>query len=759
MSGKIRKEEALEYHSIGRPGKIEVTITKPCETQRDLSLAYTPGVAWPCLEIADDPDKVFVYTAKGNLVAVVSNGTAVLGLGNIGALAGKPVMEGKGVLFKTFADVDVFDIEVDTEDPDELIRVVKLLEPTFGGINLEDIKAPECFYIEEKLKEILDIPVFHDDQHGTAIITTAGLLNALELVGKKPEDVRVAMNGAGAAGIAIAKMILNIGVKKENIIMCDSKGVIYKGRTAGMNPYKEEFAIETNLRTLEEAMKGADVFIGVSVKGAVTQEMVKSMAPNPIIFACANPDPEITPEEVLEVRKDAIMATGRSDYPNQVNNVLGFPHIFRGALDVRARAINEEMKVAAARALADLAKAGDVPEYVLRAYNLDRLEFGPDYIIPKPLDHRVTLWEATAVAKAAIETGVARTKIKDFDKYKEYLEARLRGKMGEVIRALINRAKRKPKRIVFPEGSHPDILRVSQVILDEKVGKPVLIGSEREIKEKAAELKLELKGIEIVDPLRFDKAEVYAQQLYSMRKRKGVTLAEARRLIARGPNTLGAMMLHMGDADVFIGGQDQHYSTVLSHILKVLKTKKGIFKASGVYIVVLKDDLMFFADTTVNIDPTAEDLAEVAICTAETARKFGVEPRVAMLSYSNFGSVNHPTAEKVRKATEIVKEREPFLTIDGEMQADTAVVPEILKGTYPFSSLKERANVLIFPNLDAGNIAYKLVHRLGCARVIGPILQGLKRSAHVLQRGSSPEEIFNLVAVAVVEAQEMEESE
>ena len=759
MSGKIRKEEALEYHSIGRPGKIEVTITKPCETQRDLSLAYTPGVAWPCLEIADDPDKVFVYTAKGNLVAVVSNGTAVLGLGNIGALAGKPVMEGKGVLFKTFADVDVFDIEVDTEDPDELIRVVKLLEPTFGGINLEDIKAPECFYIEEKLKEILDIPVFHDDQHGTAIITTAGLLNALELVGKKPEDVRVAMNGAGAAGIAIAKMIINIGVKKENIIMCDSKGVIYKGRTAGMNPYKEEFAIETNLRTLEEAMKGADVFIGVSVKGAVTQEMVKSMAPNPIIFACANPDPEITPEEVLEVRKDAIMATGRSDYPNQVNNVLGFPHIFRGALDVRARAINEEMKVAAAKALADLAKAGDVPEYVLRAYNLDRLEFGPDYIIPKPLDHRVTLWEATAVAKAAIETGVARTKIKDFDKYKEYLEARLRGKMGEVIRALINRAKRKPKRIVFPEGSHPDILRVSQVILDEKVGKPILIGSEREIKEKAAELKLELKGIEIVDPLRFDKAEVYAQQLYSMRKRKGVTLAEARRLIARGPNTLGAMMLHMGDADVFIGGQDQHYSTVLSHILKVLKTKKGIFKASGVYIVVLKDDLMFFADTTVNIDPTAEDLAEVAICTAETARKFGVEPRVAMLSYSNFGSVNHPTAEKVRKATEIVKEREPFLTIDGEMQADTAVVPEILKGTYPFSSLKERANVLIFPNLDAGNIAYKLVHRLGCARVIGPILQGLKRSAHVLQRGSSPEEIFNLVAVAVVEAQEMEESE
>ena len=759
MNVKIRKEEALEYHSKGRPGKIEVTITKPCETQRDLSLAYTPGVAYPCLEIAEDPDKVFSYTAKGNLVAVVSNGTAVLGLGNIGALAGKPVMEGKGVLFKTFADVDVFDIEVDTEDPDELIKVVKLLEPTFGGINLEDIKAPECFYIEEKLKEIMDIPVFHDDQHGTAIITTAGLINALYLVDKKPEDVKVVVNGAGAAGIACAKMILHIGVKKENIIMCDSKGVIYKGRKEGMNPYKEQFAQDTNLRTLAEAMKGADVFIGVSVKGAVTKEMVKSMAPRPIIFACANPDPEISPEEVLEVRKDAIIATGRSDYPNQVNNVLGFPHIFRGALDVRARAINEEMKVAAAKALADLARAGDVPEYVLRAYNLDKLEFGPDYIIPKPLDHRVTLWEATAVAKAAIETGVARVKIEDFEKYKEYLEARLRGKMGEVIRAFINRAKQKPKRIVFPEGSHPDILRVSQVILDEKIGKPILIGNKEEINEKARELKLELKGIEIIDPLRFDKAEDYAHQLYAMRKRKGVTLAEARRLIARGPNTLGAMMLHMGDADVFIGGQDQHYSTVLSHVLKVLKTKKGISRASGVYIVIVKDELLFFADTTVNIEPTAEDLAEVAICTAETARKFGIEPRVAMLSYSNFGSVSHPTAEKVRRATEIVKEREPFLTIDGEMQADTAVVPEILRGTYPFSSLKDRANVLIFPNLDAGNIAYKLVHRLGCAKVIGPILQGLQKSAHVLQRGSTPEEIFNLVAVAVVEAQEMEDNE
>jgi malate dehydrogenase (oxaloacetate-decarboxylating)(NADP+) len=759
MSSKIRKEDAMGYHSRGRAGKIEVTITKPCETQRDLSLAYTPGVAWPCLEIAEDPDKVFTYTARGNLVAVVSNGTAVLGLGDIGALAGKPVMEGKGVLFKTFADIDVFDIEVDTKDPDEIVQLVKLLEPTFGGINLEDIKAPECFHVEEKLKEILDIPVFHDDQHGTAIITTAGLINALELVRKKAENTKVVVSGAGAAGVACAKMILNIGVKKENLFMCDSKGIIYKGRQEGMNPYKEQFAQDTPLRTLAEAMKGADVFLGVSVKGLVTQDMVKSMAPNAIIFACANPDPEISPEEVFEVRKDVVMATGRSDYPNQVNNVLGFPHIFRGALDVKAKAINEEMKVAAAHALAGLAKAGDVPESVLRAYGVDKLEFGPEYIIPKPLDPRVTLWEAPAVAKAAMDTGVARMKIEDFEKYKDQLEARLKGKMGEVVRAFINRARKSPKRIVFPEGTDIEILKTSQVILDEKIGVPILIGRESDIQDKIKELHLELNGARIVDPFKFEKAQEYAQQLYSIRKRKGVTLAEANRLILRGPNTLGAMMLEMGDADVFIGGQDQHYSTVLSYILKVLKTKKGISKASGVYILIFKDDVMFFADTTVNIEPTAEDLAEVAICTAETARKFGIEPKVAMLSYSNFGSVKHPTAEKVRRAVEIVKEREPFLTIDGEMQADTAVVPEILSGTYPFSRLKEKANVLVFPTLNAGNIAYKLLHRLGRAQVIGPILQGLNKSAHVLQRGATTDEIFNLVAVGVVEAQEMEEAE
>lgn len=755
MKGKVRKEEVLEYHMKGRPGKLEI-VTKPCVTQRDLSIAYTPGVAWPCLEIAEDPQKAYLYTIKGNCVAVVSNGTAVLGLGNIGALAGKPVMEGKALLFKNFADIDAIDINIDSEDPDDIIKVVKLLEPNFGGVNLEDIKAPECFYVEEELRKIMSIPVFHDDQHGTAVIVAAGIINALYLVGKKIEDVKFVFNGAGASGLAVANMMKSLGAK--NIIMCDSKGVIYKGRKERMNPYKERFAVDTDLRTLAEAMVGADIFIGVSVKGAVTKEMVKSMAPNPIIFALANPDPEITPEEVAEVRDDAIMATGRSDYPNQVNNLLGFPHIFRGALDVRATTINEEMKKAAAQALAELARE-EVPESVLRAYNREKMEFGKGYIIPTPVDPRVPLWVAPAVARAAIETGVAQTKIEDFEKYREDLEARLKGKMGEVVRAFINRARKNPKRIVFPEGTDPEILKASQLVLDEKIGVPILIGRESDIKAKAKELKLELKGAQIVDPFKFEKAQEYAQRLYSMRKRKGVTLAEANRLILRGHNTLGAMMLEMGDADVFIGGQDQHYSTVLSYILKVLKTKKGISKASGVYILIFKDDVMFFADTTVNIDPTPEDLAEVAICTAETARKFGVEPKVAMLSYSNFGSVKHPTAEKVRRAVEIVKEREPFLTIDGEMQADTAVVPEILSGTYPFSRLQEKANVLIFPNLDAGNIAYKLLHRLGCAQVIGPILQGLEKSAHVLQRGATPDEIFNLAAVGVVEAQNMEETE
>ncbi len=753
----VRKEEVFEYHMSGRPGKLEIIVSKPCVTQRDLSIAYTPGVAWPCEEIHKDPEKAYLYTIKGNFVAVISNGTAVLGLGNIGALAGKPVMEGKCVLFKKFADIDAIDIEVETQDPDEFITVVKNLEPTFGGINLEDIKAPECFYIEEKLREIMNIPVFHDDQHGTAIITTAALINALELAGKKPEDVKVVINGAGAAGIACAKMFMLIGVKKENIIMCDSRGVIYKGRQAGMNPYKEQFATDLPVRTLEEAVEGADVLLGLSVKGAFTQEMIKKMAKNPIIFACANPDPEITPEEVFAVRDDAIMATGRSDYPNQVNNLLGFPHIFRGALDVRARAINEEMKLAAAKALAALARE-EVPESVLRAYDLDHLEFGRDYIIPKPVDPRVPLWVAPAVAKAAMESGVARKPIEDFEEYRIQLEKRLKGKAGEVMRRIIDRAKKSPKRIVFCEGDDKEIIRACQIVKDEGFAKKiVLIGNPEAVKKTMAEVGLELKDVEILDPLNFDKAQEYAELLYKLRNRKGVTYNEALRLVTHDPETLAALMLYKGDADVIITGENRHYSDALAPILRIIKPAEGMRIVSGVYMVIVKEKVYFFADTTVNINPSAEDLAEIAIATADTARRFGVEPRVAMLSFSNFGSVNHPEAQKVAEAVRIVKERRPDIVIDGEMQADTALDADILHNTYPFSSLDEPANVLIFPDLNAGNIAYKICNKMGCAIVVGPILQGLSKSAQVLQRGSSPTEIAHLAAIGVVEAQYIEE--
>ena len=752
----VRKDEVFEYHASGRPGKLEIVVSKPCVTQRDLAIAYTPGVAWPCEEIHKDPEKAYLYTIKGNFVAVVSNGTAVLGLGNIGALAGKPVMEGKCVLFKKFADIDAIDIEVETQDPDEFITVVKNLEPTFGGINLEDIKAPECFYIEEKLRELMNIPVFHDDQHGTAIITAAALINALELAGKKADEVKVVINGAGASGIACAKMFLLVGVKKENIIMCDSKGVIYKGRQVGMNPYKEEFATDLPVRTLEEAAEGADVLLGLSVKGAFTQEMVKKMAKNPIIFACANPDPEITPEEVFAVRDDAIMATGRSDYPNQVNNLLGFPHIFRGALDVRATTINEEMKLAAAKALAALAKE-EVPESVLRAYDLDHLEFGRDYIIPKPVDPRVPLWVAPAVAKAAMETGVARKPIEDFEEYKIQLEKRLKGKAGEVMRRIMNKAKKAPKRIVFCEGDDKDVIRACQIIKDEGFGKITVIGNPEAVKRTMREVGLELKDIEILDPLNFDKTEEYAQLLYQLRNRKGVTYKEALRLVQHDPETLAALMVYKGDADVVITGQNRHYSDALAPILRVVKPIEGIRVVSGVYMVIVRDTVYFFADTTVNINPSAEDLAEIAITTADTARRFGVEPRVAMLSFSNFGSVNHPEAKKVAEAVRIVRERRPDIEIDGEMQADTALDAEILSSTYPFSSLKEPANVLIFPDLNAGNIAYKICYKLGCAMVVGPILQGLSRSVQVLQRGATPTEIANLAAIGVVEAQYIED--
>ncbi|MCD6165455.1 phosphate acetyltransferase [candidate division KSB1 bacterium] len=747
----IRDQDALEYHSQGRKGKIEVISSKPCISQRDLSMAYTPGVAAPCRVINENPDEVFNYTARGNLVAVVSNCTAVLGLGDIGPIAGKPVMEGKGVLFKRFADIDVFDLEIASKDPDDVVKVVKLLEPTFGGINLEDIKAPECFYIEEQLRQQMNIPVFHDDQHGTAIISGAALLNALELAGKKIEDVRVVFNGAGAAGIACARYYVSLGVKKENIIMCDTKGVIYKGRKEKMNRFKEEFAAETDCRTLADALKGADVFTGLSGPNCVTKEMVRSMADNPIIFAMANPDPEISYEDAKAARPDAIIATGRSDCPNQVNNVLCFPFIFRGALDVRARAINEEMKLAATRALADLAKE-DIPDSVLKAYGESYLSFGRDYILPKPLDPRVLLWEAPAVAKAAMETGVARIQI-DLDKYREHLEILL-GKSREIMRVIINKAKAAPKRIVFPEGEESKILRASQIILDEKIAVPILLGNERVIKKKIKNLNLDLKKLKIIDPTNWDRFEDYVQEFYRLRQRRGVTLVEAREFMAN-KNYFGAMMVHMGDADGLISGITQHYPETIRPALQVIRMRETVKRVSGLYIIITKNEAMFFADTTVNIEPTAEELAEIALCAAEVAKRFDVTPKIAMLSFSNFGSTRHPLAEKVRRATEIVQERAPELMVDGEMQADTAVVPEIIEETYPFSQLKGPANILIFPDLEAGNIAYKLMQRIGGAEAIGPILMGMRKPVHVLQRGAEVNDIVNMTAIAVVDAQEL----
>jgi malate dehydrogenase (oxaloacetate-decarboxylating)(NADP+) len=747
----IRPEDALDYHAGPPAGKLSIVPTKPCRTQRDLSLAYSPGVAIPCKEIERDPSLAYKYTAKGNLVAVVSNGTAVLGLGNIGAQASKPVMEGKAVLFKRFADIDVFDIELATEDPQEVIRACQLLEPTFGGINLEDIKAPECFVIEEELKRTLKIPVFHDDQHGTAIISGAALLNALELVGKRIEEIRMVINGAGASAIACAEHYIRLGVRRENIIMCDSKGVLYKGRKEGMNPYKERFAQDTPLRTLAEAMRGADVFIGLSVANCVTGEMLRTMADRPIVFAMANPDPEIPYEEAKRARPDVIMATGRSDYPNQVNNVLGFPFIFRGALDVRATAINDEMKMAATRALAALAKQ-DVPDSVRRAYGVEEMAFGPDYIIPKPFDPRVLIWESAAVAEAAMRTGVAQQPV-NIEEYKEQLARRL-GKAYEVMRMMVNKAQRAPKRVVFPEGEESKMLRASQILLDEKIAFPILLGSEKRIRARIEDLKLNLEGAQIIEPARFPRLAEYTEELYRLRQRKGVTRKEAAELILNR-NYFGSMMVRMGDADALIAGLTQHYPDTIRPALQVISVREGLTKVSGLYLLISpKREIYFLADCTVNIEPTAEDLAEIAICTAEMARRFDVEPRVAMLSFSNFGSTRHPLAEKVRRAVELVKQREPGLMIDGEMQADTAVVPEIIEEDYPFSCLKGGANVLIFPDLEAGNIAYKLLNRIGGCEVIGPILMGMSRPVHVLQRGAEVNEIVNMAAIAVVDAQE-----
>ncbi len=747
---KIRDQEALDYHSTGRCGKIAVTPTKPCITQRDLSLAYTPGVAVPCLRIHDTPDDAYRYTAKGNLVAVVSNGTAVLGLGDIGALAGKPVMEGKGVLFKRFADIDVFDIELDTHDPQEIIRTVQLLEPTFGGINLEDIKAPECFEIEEKLKETMKIPVFHDDQHGTAIISGAALLNAAELVGKRLQDLRVVFNGAGAAGIACAEFYVSLGVKRENLILCDTKGVVFQGRGVGMNPYKERFAVDTELRTLAEALEGADVFVGLSAKGAVTPEMVRSMGPDPILFAMANPDPEITYDDAIGARSDVIMATGRSDYPNQVNNVLGFPFIFRGALDVRATAINEEMKRAAARALADLAKE-DVPESVMKAYGVDKLHFGREYLIPKPFDPRVLLWETIAVARAAMETGVAQRHL-DLVEYREALERRL-GKARHILRLMINRAKQAPKRLVLPEGESEKVLHAAQEILDEGFAQPVLLGDETAIRARIAELDLHLDGIEIEQPANPGKIEAYAAEYFRLRGRKGVIATEARAAM-RDPNVWGSMMVHMNDADALVAGVTQHYPDTLRPALQVIGKREDVRVVAGLFLMIFDDRVLFFADPTVNIDPIAEELADIAIMTADMARRFHVEPRVAMLSFSNFGSVKHPKVAKVQEAVRIIKERRPDLMVEGEMQADTAVVPRLREELFPFSTLERGANVLIFPDVTAANVSFKLLQRLGGATAVGPILMGMNRPVHLLQNGCEAQDVVYMAAVAVVDAQE-----
>jgi malate dehydrogenase (oxaloacetate-decarboxylating)(NADP+) len=746
----IRKQDALDYHSLGRRGKIEVVTTKPCQTQRDLSLAYTPGVADPCMEIHANPDDAYVYTAKGNLVAVVSNGTAVLGLGDIGALAGKPVMEGKGVLFKRFADVDVFDIELDSHDPDDIIKAVKLLEPTFGGINLEDIKAPECFYIEEELKKIMNIPVFHDDQHGTAIISGAALVNALELVGKKIDKAKVVFSGAGAAGIACAKLYEKLGVRRENMMLVDTKGVVYRGRKDGMNKYKEYFAAETNARTLADAMKGADVFCGVSAKGVVSKEMVKSMADNPIVFAMANPDPEITYEDATSARDDVIMATGRSDYPNQVNNVLGFPFIFRGALDCRARMINDEMKIAASRALATLAKE-DVPDSVMRAYGGKKIEFGKEYIIPKPFDPRVLIWEATAVARAAMDTGVARVPIKDFELYRDALEARL-GKSREIMRSFVHKAQAEPKRIVFPEGEEEKILRAAQLIIDEKIAKPILLGSRTLIRQRIADLGLDLDGAEIINPGKAPRFDEYVTTYYAMRERKGSTRFDAEHQM-KTHNVYGMMMVEMDDADGLVSGLTSHYPDTVRPALQIIGKREGARRIAGLYMMVFKNQTVFIADATVNIEPSVEDLAEIALLAAEKVRQMDIEPRVAMLSFSNFGGTKHPLAEKVKAAADLVKKRAPGLMIDGEMQADTAVVPDIISEVYPFSSLKGAANVLICPDLTSANIAYKLLARLGGAVAIGPILLGIRKPVYLLIPGCDVTDIVNITAMAVFEAQ------
>ncbi len=744
-----RRQEALDYHSQGRPGKIQVTPTKPFKDQRDLSLAYTPGVAEPCLEIAKRPEDAYLYTSKGNLVAVVSNGTAVLGLGNIGALAGKPVMEGKGILFKTFADIDVFDLEVGSEKPEDVIRFCQLLEPTVGGINLEDIRSPDCFYIEQKLRDTLGIPVFHDDQHGTAIISGAALLNALELVKKELDQVKIVFAGAGAAAIATAEHYVRLGVKREHIVMADHKGVIYKGRD-GLDEFKQRFAVDTKARTLAEALQGADVFVGLSVAGIVTGEMLQGMAKKPVIFALANPTPEIMPDEAKKSRPDAIVATGRSDFPNQVNNVLGFPFIFRGALDVRAKQINEEMEMAATRALAALAKA-DVPESVTRAYGIEKLKFGPDYLIPKPFDPRVLLWVTPAVAWAAVASGIAG-RIIDVEEYRAELEARL-GPERQVMRGLISRVQQDPPSIVFPEGDDPRILRAARILADEGIARPILLGDLDAIRRQADDASLTLEDIELMNPRSAPDRDKLAEELWQLRRRRGITVREAKERVL-DPIYYGLMLLRAGRTDALVAGEEIDYPDSIRPALEVIGVEPGRKHVSGIYMMIFRQQTFFFADTTVNIEPDAATLAEIATATAKFVTRLGIEPRIAMLSFSNFGSVKHPAATKVQQAVAMLHEREPELQVDGEMQADTAVVERILTRVYPFAKLRGPANVLIFPDLNAANIAYKLLARLGDAQAIGPILVGMDRPVHVLQRLSEVPDIVNMAVIAAVDALE-----
>ena len=743
----VTVQESLDYHAGARPGKIEVVASKPLESQRHLSLAYTPGVADVVLAIANKPELAYNYTAKANLVAVISNGTAILGLGDRGPLAAKPVMEGKGVLFKQFADIDVFDIEVNSHDIEEMIQVVAAIAPTFGGINLEDIKAPECFEIETRLKAMLPIPVFHDDQHGTAIISAAALINALEVTGKDISDLRLVVSGAGASALACTDLYVRLGLNPENVLLVDSKGVVYAGREEGMNKYKARYAAHTDARTLADAVRDADVFLGLSAADLLTPEMVKTMAKDPIIFAMANPNPEIRYEVARAARADAIVATGRSDYPNQVNNVLGFPFIFRGALDVQASAINDEMKLAAARALARLAHE-DVPDSVLHAYNLTSLRFGRDYLIPKPFDPRVLVWESTAVAEAAMVSGVARREI-DLDEYREQLSARL-GAGRQVRRRLLNKAQANPKRIVFAEGEEDKIIRAAVQVQEGHIGHPILIGRPAVIAARVAELGLRLTP-EVIDPTTSPQRERLTKHLMDLRQRKGMTQKQAEKQVL-DPNIFGILLTLDGKADAFLSGLTYEYPEVIRPALQLVGTRPGVSRVVGVYIVLLKQQVYVFTDATVNVEQPAETLAEAAILAADFAKTLDIQPRVALLSFSNFGSVDHPEARKVRQAVEMVKARRPDLTVDGEMQADTAVVPAIIEERFPFSAVQD-ANVLVFPNLAAANIAYKLLARLAGARTIGPVLLGVGKPVHVLQASDDVEEIVNMAAMAVVDAQ------